>query len=287
MQEMGAEIAMLWELLRVPEEEQRRFTESVKGLGLDTINKGEAELERLKALKGEMIGKLVADARATICALWEETNSTEAHRNSFEPFKVKDEEKFDDNLLEKHEEYVRLLQARLEKMKPIMKIIGRREEILGERMEYEELQKDSERLKQRGAAMAKQLMEEEKMARRIKRELPRLTKLLEDKLREWKEENGEDFQYRGEVYLDTMERQEEEWNNYKKTELQLKLKKKQEEQEFDENKIIGKVTHGKAKKPPSRPLGDVQNFNRSRSSSRIRQRNGFPEVENRNTRLTT
>jgi Ase1/PRC1/MAP65 family protein len=273
LQDMGGQIAVLWEQLRVPEEEQRAFTESVKGLGIDTVQKGEAELARLKALKGEMLGMLVLDARETIRKLWDETNATEAHRDSFRPIAVDREEDFDDDLLEKHDEYIRVLQSRLEQMKPIMRIVERREEILRERMEYEELQKDSDRLKQRGAAMAKQLMEEEKMAKRIKRELPKLTKLLEEKLLEWKDNSGEDFQFRGEVYAETMARQEEDWAVYKQNEMELKLKKKQEEMEQAENKFLGKISQGgKKKKLGSRPLGDLDCQENKRASSRGRPR---------------
>jgi protein regulator of cytokinesis 1 len=291
LQEMGADIAMLWEQLRIPEEEQRAFTESVKGLGMDTISKGEAELKRLKTLKGEMLGKLVIESRETIEALWEETNATPEYRNNFALFKVKDEAAFDDDILDKHDDYIRLLQSRLEQMKPILQLIERREKILHERMEYEELQKDSDRLKQRGAAMAKQLMEEEKMARRIKRDLPKLTKLLEDKLREWKEESGEDFQLRGEIYAEVMERQEEEWAQYKESEMQFKLKKKQEEQNLEENKFLGKVNHGgKKKNTTARPLGDsaLQNHERAPSRSRAMSKPSSTEgVARRNARLTT
>ena len=229
LQDMGASIAMLWEKLRVPDEEQRAFTESVQGLGLDTIEKGELELKRLLALKSEMIGKLVAEARETIVSLWDETNATKEQRSSFEPFAVKSEALFNDELLEKHEEYIHVLNERLEHMKPILKMIKHREDIIRERMEYEELQKDPNRLQQRGASMTKQLMKEEKMARRIK-SLPKLTSDLEDKLKDWRASNGEDFQYHSEVYLEVMDRQEEEWQQYKENELQLKLKKKQQEQ---------------------------------------------------------
>jgi protein regulator of cytokinesis 1 len=226
---MGASIAILWEKLRVSEDEQRAFTESVQGLGLDTIEKGETELQRLLLLKHDMIGKLVAEARTTISSLWDETNATEVQRSSFKPFAVYNEALFNDELLEKHEEYIEVLQARLNDMKPILKLIKHREDIVHERMEYEELQKDPNRLQQRGGSITKQLMKEEKMARRIK-SLPKLTKDLEDKLKEWKETNHEDFQYHSEIYLDVMQRQEEEWQQYKENELQLKLKKKQEEQ---------------------------------------------------------
>jgi protein regulator of cytokinesis 1 len=236
LQDMGASIAMLWEKLRIPEEEQRAFTESVQGLGLDTVAKGEAELERLLLLKADMIGKLVAEARETIQSLWEETNATKDQRSSFAPYSVESESLFNDELLEKHEEYIQVLEARLENMKPILKLIKHREEILRERMEYEELQKDPNRLQQRGASMTKQLMREEKMARRIKG-LPKLTRDLNEKLHEWKEVNHEDFQYHGEAYLDVMERQEEEWKQYKENELQHKLKKKQEEQTLVESRF--------------------------------------------------
>jgi protein regulator of cytokinesis 1 len=272
LQEMGADIAMLWEQLRIPEEEQRAFTESVKGLGMDTIDKGEAELERLKSLKSEMLVNLVVEARETIRALWEETNATQAMQRSFLPITVEDEEEFDDELLDKHDDYIRVLQNRLDQMKPIMRIIERREEILQERVAYEELQKDSDRLKQRGAAMARQLMEEEKMARRIKRELPKLTNLLKEKLLEWKESSGEDFQYRGDVYVEVMKRQGDEWAEYKEATMQLKLKKKQEEHELEENKFRGNNFH--KKKNASRPLGDSQQDN-TRSSSRSRPRDGI------------
>lgn len=253
LQEMGTEIAMLWEQLRIPEEEQRAFTESVKGLGTDTISKGNAELKRLKSLKAGMLGNLINEAREIIEELWVETNATDTIRSAFKPFVVNEEERFDDDLFDQHEEYIKTLQDRLEKMKPINRIIERREDILRERMEYEELQKDSDRLKQRGAAMAKQLMAEEKMARRIKRDLPRLTKHLIEKLDEWKEANGEDFLYNGDVYADVLQRQEEEWMDYKKHETQLKLRKKQDDQIMEENKFLGKSAHQVKKR---RPLGD-------------------------------
>ena len=229
LQEMGAEIATLWEKLHIPEEEQLAFTESVQGLGIDTIEKGKAELKRLKNLKSKMLGKLIHEARQTIVDLWNQIDATKDYRSAFTPYNVSLEDCFSDELLDQHEEYIGQLSSRLEQMKPILRIIERREIIVRERYEYEELQKDSDRLKQRGAAMTRQLMEEEKMARRIKRELPRLTEILTDKLHDWKGKNGEDFQFRGETYLETMERQEEEWEQYKAEELQRKLQKKQEE----------------------------------------------------------
>jgi protein regulator of cytokinesis 1 len=260
LQEMGAQIAVLWEKLRVPEEEQVAFTESVQGLGMDTIEKGENELKRLHALKSKMLDKLIEEARQNIFSLWEQINATPEQRRTFEPFYIRDRNSHNDDLLEKYEDYVATLESRLEQMKPILRIIERRELILKERAEYEELQKDPERLKQRGASMTHQLMEEEKMARRIKRDLPRLTELLTEKLHEWKENNDEDFQYHGEVYLAVMDRQEEQWNQYKAEEMHRKLKKKQEEKTFGENQFAKANPLPKQitkKSTSTLPLGDV------------------------------
>jgi protein regulator of cytokinesis 1 len=272
LQEMGADIAMLWEKLRVPEEEQLAFTESVQGLGLDTLEKGKTELSRLHALKSQMIGNLIEEAREAISSLWDQINATPEQRRDFAPFYVHMESQLNDELLEKHEEYIVTQQSRLEQMKPILRLIERREAVVRERQEYDVLQKDSDRLKQRGAAMTRQLMEEEKMARRIKRDLPKLTEMLVEKLHEWKETHAEDFKFGGEVYLDVMAYQEEEWEEYKSVELQKKLKKKQEEQTSVENRYatanVVAVGPPAGKKKATRPLGDAKTKGNTKNPSR-------------------
>lgn len=272
MQEMGAEIAMLWEKLRVTQDEQEAFRKSVQGYGADTIEKGQAELERLFALKAQMLDELIEEAREMISSLWDQMNAPSEYRRSFEPF-ILPQSLFNDKVLDQHEEYIGDLQAKLEQMKPILRIIEKREDIIRERMEYEELQKDPERLKQRGAAMARQLMEEEKMAKRIKRDLPRLTELATEKLMEWKEKHGEHFQYNGEVYLDVMDRQEEEWKEYKEGEMQRKLSKKREEKGMVENQLNLAAKTSRATKKNSRPLDEAHSNENVASQPRKMQSN--------------
>ena len=235
LQNMGAEIAPLWDKLKVPEAQQQAFMESVQGLGLDTIRKGQAELDRLRSLKAAQLGTLIDEARDTICALWKEVHHPLEQQQAFRREYMATDKIPTDELLEQHEEYISELQRRLEQMRPIVRQIERREDIVRERQEYEELQKDPDRLKQRGAALTRQLLEEEKMARRIKKDLPRLTELLDVTLRQWKVEHGEDFRYGddNDVYLDVMERQEDEWQRYRELEQQRKIKKKQEEHTAD------------------------------------------------------
>jgi Ase1/PRC1/MAP65 family protein len=285
LQEMGAEIALLWEKLRIPEEEQRSFTESVQGLGMDTIEKGESELKRLQELKLKMLDNLIREGRRTILALWDQIDATQDDRSSFPAFSIK-EVNFNDELLDLHDEYIEKLTARLEQMKPILRLIERREVILRERIEYEELQKDSDRLKNRGAELTRQLLEEEKMARRIKKDLPRLTELLTEILVEWKCKHGGDFQYRGETYLVAIERQEEEWNRYRAEELHRKLQKKQVEKNISvENRFGAMHTRHPGVSRTRGPLGDLQPRQNSRQAPLNRSQETKPARARSNMRV--
>lgn len=264
LNDLGALIGELWEKLDVPKEEQRRFAESasisVNGLGMDVIRKGEQELERLRVLKSEMMGKLILEAREKIEGLWNETNTTDEQRNLFKSIHIQDESQFDDALLTEHEEYIEVLVTRLEHMRPILELIKRRESIVVERMQYEEFQKDPDRLRQRGAVQ--QIRKEERMSRRIQKELPKYTERLEKKLQEWAMNNNEDFLFNGQIYLDVMDRQEEEWVAYKDAQKKMKLEKKQ--------KLLANENGGYNNKGSSnaRPLADKTN--RARPISRLR-----------------
>lgn len=248
LNDMGASIGELWEKLDIPKEEQKKFAMSIDGLGLDTIRKGEAELARLRELKSRLTGKFIADAREKIKSMWDETNTSEEQREVFKAMLVDNEDEFNDQLLNEHEQYIEVLTIKQEKMLQIVDLIKKRESILDERMQYEAFLKDPERLKQRGAAFTKQLIKEERMARRIKKGLPEYTERLQKKLKEWEQDNDGEFLFNDEVYLDVMKRQDEEWTRYKDDQMKMKLEKKQ--------------------KLKSAPLGDATN--KSRPVSRLR-----------------
>lgn len=238
--EMGSAISSLWTMLRVTADEQRAFTMSIRGLGLDTIRKGEAEIARLDEIKGVMIGKLVKEQRAIIEDLWNKTNLSANERASFDIFfQIQDDDQLTSDILRKHEDYAASLKDKLHKMQPILNLITKREAILEERTELELLQKDPDRLKGRGAT--KQLMKEEKMSRRVTKELPKITSILEETLRQWYVENKpsegssdrEDghFMYNGSPYLRTMHWQEEDWRTRKERNDEERHRKRQEERD--------------------------------------------------------
>ena len=276
--EIGGEIASLWSMLRVPSAEQHAFTKSVRGLGMDTMDKGEKELNRLHELKTVMIGKLIREQRQTIDELWERTNASKKEKASFDRyFHVNDEDKLTSELLAKHEEYAGALTAKLEKMQPILELIERRESIIEERVELEMLQKDPDRLKGRNAS--KQLMKEEKMMRRVQKELPKITQHLEKKLKEWyvtnkpsqtddddvRDEDLGHFMYKGQPYLRTMKTQEHEWVTRKERGEKERQRKRQEERSTSSGSAFGSAYSKLPGKKWNPPPGD-----RPRSASNMR-----------------
>ena len=308
---IGDVIHHLWDRLQISKDEREAFVSSINGLGLDTIERGEREVQRLKEMKKAMMGRFIVESREKIKELWHQTNTSDERKEALRPMmSIDDESEFTEDLLQEHEVCISKLEDLLNLMQPILTYIEKREAIIIERTEYEEFLKDPERLKQRGAALTKQLMKEEKMSRRIKKDLPKITGYLEKKLREWHQTNDEPFLYNGEVYLDTMKNQEEEWQNYKE-QNKMKLKIKQNEA-FEKNctngvnpkplpgrkKVAPKASQrsssntvgstysssssqsGNNYSGPSRPLADGTNRFRPPSRPRTRDTNNIPTSKN-------
>ena len=244
--EMGTAIRDLWVMLRVSAEDQSAFTNTVRGLSMETIRKGERELVRLQELKAVMNGKLIKEERKKIEELWKLTSASDAEKASFDDFfHIYDEDKFTDDLLTTHQGYSAELNEKLEKMRPILDLIKKREDSVSDRFQLEELQKDPERLKGRHAF--KQLKEEEKMTKRVN-QLPRLTNDLEKILQKWYQENKPSsteeqeanptlghFLYNGTPYLETMHTQEHDWKMHKELEEQERHRKRDEERKSKQN----------------------------------------------------
>jgi protein regulator of cytokinesis 1 len=198
-------------------------------------------------------------------------------------------------------------------MQPILDLIAKRESIIEERIELEFLQKDPDRLKGRGAT--KQLMKEEKMTRRVTKELPKITSILEKTLRQWyvenrpKQSNTEDeerqdeagavsssssldpdlghFMYQGTPYLQTMQCQEEEWRSRKERDEQERQRKRQEERSAASSKsaAFGYSTYAKLpgkKSAWNPPPSNANNNTRPRSASTLRSARGSNDTTRSN-----
>ena len=204
----GAEIARLWTLLRIPNEEREEFQNSFKmNLSMETLEKGRKELDRLHQVRAESLGRVVTSIRADILSLWEESGieSEDARKEEFAEYYVP-MESLQDSTVDTHEAYYSCLLARVEELRPLLNEVVRRENIAQERIELEHLQMNPERLSARGKNAREERKREEGMHTRVKN-LEKITKRLLSMISTWEETNGP-FYYAGERYADRVTQQD-------------------------------------------------------------------------------
>jgi Ase1/PRC1/MAP65 family protein len=125
---------------------------------------------------------------------------------------------FTDASLAAHEYEVKRLESIVASRQIALSLVKKHMELIAEKQHLEESSKDPSRLTQRGAQAAGRLLQEEKVRKKLGKELPKvclamdclLTGKLEQDLvsvlRAWEDENGEDFLVYGERYLNVVDR---------------------------------------------------------------------------------
>ena len=90
------------------------------------------------------------------------------------------------------------MERRVEAVQGVAKLLQRREEIQRQRAEMEAASKDGSRLTDRSRNMAQVLLQEERVRKAVKKELPKVERQLAAFCRRYREENnGEEFMYKG------------------------------------------------------------------------------------------
>eukprot|EP01041_Mallomonas_annulata_P006250 gene6250-12653_t len=186
----GSEIARLWTLLRTPTVEREAFQSSFQmNLSMATLAKGRFELTRLRKIRAESLGKVLDMIRQDIQAMWVEAGIEDDNERQqefpafFEPL-----ETIHETAVEAHEEYSSRLRARLEELRPILQKVARREAVVAERVELEQIMLNPERLTARGPKARDDRKREEEMQRRVLGQIAA-----------WEEQHG-CFVYGGERY---------------------------------------------------------------------------------------
>lgn len=183
IQALGEAITALWQRLQTPVEEQTRFLESHNGVGDATLAAVEAYLHAKHAEFQARLADLIDGARTTIRSLWAAIHCDEADGVAeFPGVSVTDRESLSESLFSEHETYIAVLRERQTQLEPILKLVALRAELLAEKTEYETIIANPARLLSRGAGAAR--LREEKLERRVKKELPktieRLRKLIDE-----------------------------------------------------------------------------------------------------------
>ncbi|KAK4225571.1 anaphase spindle elongation protein 1 [Podospora fimiseda] len=206
LQELKGTVGALWEKLEVDEMDRKSFLNSTRGCGIRQINAFEDELARLNELKRQHLHIFVEDARTKLQELWDSLYYSEDEMLEFTPAFS---DVYSDALLEAHEREIARLEVLREQRAPTLTLVDRHKALIQEREELAASSQDASRLMMRGQKGEKRdpgkLLREEKMRKRIAKELPKVTAELLKVLEQWEDEYGRPFLVHGERYLDVVE----------------------------------------------------------------------------------
>ncbi|KAL3417722.1 microtubule associated protein [Phlyctema vagabunda] len=199
----------LWDRLGVEERERKHFLNNNRGCGVRQINDFEDELSRLNELKRQNLHLFVEDARYKLQDLWDGLYFSEEDMLEFTPAFS---DVYSDALLEAHEQEIERLEALKEQRAPTLALIDKHRSLVKDRDELAASSQDASRLLGRGQKGEKRdptrLLREEKMRKRITKELPKIAVELRKVLEQWEDEYGRPFLVHGERYLDELEASE-------------------------------------------------------------------------------
>ncbi|KAK3379778.1 microtubule associated protein-domain-containing protein [Lasiosphaeria ovina] len=209
LRDLRAAVEALWEKLSVEERERKAFLNGNRGCGVRQINEFEDELARLNELKRQNLHLFVEDARFKLQELWDALYLSEDEMLEFTPAFS---DVYSDALLEAHEQELARLEALREQRGPTLALVERHRTLVHDRDELAASSQDASRLMMRGQKGEKRdpgkLLREEKMRKRIAKELPKVAAELRKGLEKWEDEYGRPFLVHGERYLDIIDMDE-------------------------------------------------------------------------------
>jgi len=205
VKELKTTIEGLWDRLGVEELDRKRFLAGTRGCGLRVINELEAEMDRLNELKRQNLHLFVEDARYKLQALWDNLYFSEEEMLEFTPAFS---DVYSDALLSAHEEEIARLEALKEQRLPTLQLIDKHRSLIKDQEDLAASSQDASRLMLRGQKGEKRdptrLLREEKMRKRITKDLPKIEVELRKTLERWEDDYGRPFLVHGQRYLDEM-----------------------------------------------------------------------------------
>lgn len=209
LKDLQATVEALWERLGVEQPERKRFLNGNRGCGVRQINEFEDELARLNELKRQNLHLFVEDARYKLQELWDGLYFSEEEMLEFTPAFS---DVYSDALLEAHEQEIERLETLKETRAPTLALIENHRSLVKDRDDLAASSQDASRLMGRGQKGEKRdptrLLREEKMRKRIAKDLPKIAVNLRKVLEKWEDEYGRPFLVHGERYLDELEASE-------------------------------------------------------------------------------
>jgi len=209
LKELKVAVEVLWDKLGIDEKERKAFLNSNRGCGIRQINEFEDQLAQLNELKRQNLHLFVEDARFKLQELWDALYLSEDEMLEFTPAFS---DVYSDALLEAHEREIARLEVLKEQRAPTLALLDRHKTLVHDRDELAASSQDASRLMMRGQKGEKRdpgkLLREEKMRKRIAKELPKVAAELRKMLEQWEDEYGRPFLVHGDRYLDVIEEDE-------------------------------------------------------------------------------
>lgn len=206
LRDLRAAVEGLWERLGVDESERRQFLAGNRGVGIRQINEFEDELARLNELKRQNLHIFVEDARFKLQELWDSLYFSEEEMLDFAPAFS---DVYSDALLSAHEQEIARLEVLKEQRAPILAAVEKHRSLIKDREDLAQSSQDASRLMSKGQKGEKRdpgkLLREEKMRKRIAKDLPKVESDLRRTLEAWEDEYGRPFCVHGQRYMDELE----------------------------------------------------------------------------------
>ena len=202
LKDLKTTIEGLWDRLGVEESDRKRFLAGNRGCGLRAINEFEAELDRLNELKRQNLHLFVEDARYKLQELWDGLFFSEEEMLEFAPAFS---DVYSDALLSAHEAEISRLEALKEQRAPALQLIEKHRSLIKDRDDLTTASQDASRLLGKNNKGEKRdptrLLREEKMRKRIAKDLPKVEMELKKTLERWEDDYGRPFLVQGVSYL--------------------------------------------------------------------------------------
>ncbi|KAK8090298.1 microtubule associated protein [Apiospora hydei] len=209
LRDLQVSVEALWDKLGIDESERKAFLNGNRGCGVRQINEFQDELSRLNELKRQNLHLFVEDARCKLQELWDSLYYSEDEMLEFTPAFS---DVYSDALLEAHEHEIARLESLKEQRAPTLALVEKHRTLTHDRDELAASSQDASRLMMRGQKGERRdpgkLLREEKMRKRIAKELPKVATELRKALEQWEDEYGRDFLVHGERYLDNLDAEE-------------------------------------------------------------------------------
>ncbi|EWC48221.1 hypothetical protein DRE_02325 [Drechslerella stenobrocha 248] len=201
IKEIHQQLQPLWEKFQQDEQEEQRFLQKNRGCSLEVMQNWETEMSRLTEVKKQHMHIFIEEARRMLQDMWDLLYFTDEEMYQFEPAWSSSNT---EAVLRAHEMEIARLQKLADERGPILSLIERYQTLVNDKTSLEASSQDPSRLLAKGPRDPTRLLREEKMRKKIAKELPKIESDLVVALEEWEEEHGEVFKVHGESYLDTL-----------------------------------------------------------------------------------